>query len=145
MKTQHVVQGVVYRWQGTELEFLVVKRVPEDGGFWQAITGTVEEGETMVRALRREVAEEAGISDVLHVSECLETYVWRNDAKGIEGQDKVFAVEVASDEQVVLDGKEHTEFKWLALGDATTLLKYDGNKRSMERVARYAQERQRQS
>ncbi len=140
MKTQYVVQGVVYRRQGTELEFLVVKRVPEDGGFWQAITGTREDGEDMVQTLRRELMEEAGISQTLHISECLETYVWRNDARGIEGEDQVFAVEVASDEQVVLDGKEHTEFAWCALSDATALLKYDGNKQSMELVARYARE-----
>ena len=130
MKTQHVVQGVVYRWQGTELEFLVVKRVPEDGGFWQAITGTMEDGEDMVQTLCRELMEEAGISQTLHMSDCLETFVWHNEAKGVEGEDNVFAVEVASDEQVVLDANEHTEFKWLALDDAIELLKYDGNKRS---------------
>ncbi len=140
MKAQQVVQGVVYRWQGNELEFLVIKRVPEDGGFWQAVTGTVEEGEDAEQALRREIKEEAGIATVLHISNCLEVYTWRNDAKGITGTDYVYAVEVASNEQVVLDPKEHTDFVWHSLNDAIKLLKYDGNKESMKRVANYARE-----
>lgn len=138
MINQETAQGVVYRRNDQDLEFLVVKRVPEDGGFWQAITGTIDPGEKAPETLRRELIEEAGITDPVHISDCLEIYNWRIEEKDITGRDQIFAVEVAKDTKIVIDPKEHSEFKWLPLQDAISLLKYDGNKNSMALVADYA-------
>jgi len=45
-----------------------------------------------------------------------------------------FGVEVSSDEEVVLDGKEHSEFKWCNFQEALRLMKWKGNKEALRRL-----------
>ncbi len=142
MRTTNIAQGVVYRYKDAGLEFLIIKRVPSDGGFWQAITGTIEDGEDATQTLIRELAEEAGITTTLHVSDCLEIYNWESTEYELMGKDHVFAVEVGDSTDIVINSEEHSEFRWLALDDAAKLLKFDGNKQSMKTVSKYANERQ---
>jgi hypothetical protein len=47
-----IAQGVVFRRHETGIHFLVLKRAPDDGGFWQAITGTIEDGELALELLK---------------------------------------------------------------------------------------------
>ena len=136
MKNLNIVQGVVYSRGVDGLNFLIVKRVPSDGGFWQAITGTIEPGEEPLTTLKRELVEEAGLNDLIHVSDLLETYKWSNET--VSGIDSVFAIEVRQDVQIILEPSEHDMFKWLLLEDAIKMLKYDGNKLSMRAAAFYA-------
>ncbi|CAN5461938.1 dihydroneopterin triphosphate diphosphatase [soil metagenome] len=140
MRTIEIVQGVVFRRSSGKVEFLVVKRVPSDGGFWQAVTGTIESGEDPLTTLKRELKEEAGLSYLLHVSEMLHTYEWVSDEHGVSGKDSVFTVEVPYDSEVVLEPSEHDDYKWLPLEEATRMLKYDGNKLSMRKAAEYAEQ-----
>ena len=136
-----IAQGVVFRRHETGIDFLVLKRAPEDGGFWQAITGTIEDGELALETLERELMEEAGISEAIHISDMLEEYFWEIPEQNMKGKDHVYAVEVAVDMEVVLDPTEHTEFRWLPLADALELLRYDGNKKTMQLVSDYAARR----
>lgn len=140
--TQEIAQGIVYRYRENELEFLVLKRVPEDGGFWQAVTGTIEKNEPALEALKRELAEEAGITQPIHISQKLEDYHWQNQETGLVGSDQVFGVEVTSQTIIKIDPKEHSEYKWLPVDKAMSVLKYEGNKKSMELVSEYARKRQ---
>ena len=136
IKHIEIVQGVVYRHGSNGLEFLVMKRVPEDGGFWQPVTGTIEPGEELLATLKRELSEEAGLTDLMHVSKMLHTYEWGTGT--LSGRDSVFAVEVAPNTEVVLEPSEHDDCKWLPLEEAVAMLKYDGNRLSMRRAAEYA-------
>ena len=139
MKHIDIVQGVVYRRKSGGTEFLVLKRTPEDGGFWQAVTGTIEDGEKTLETLKRELIEEAGLTTLLHVSDMLHTYEWA--IEDLTGRDNVFTVEVDADVQVILNPEEHEEFRWLPLDRAVKLLKYDGNKLSMRQAAEYVLKR----
>ena len=51
------VQAVIFR-RKPSLEFLILRRVPEKGGFWQNLSGGVEEGESLLDTLKRELKEE---------------------------------------------------------------------------------------
>jgi hypothetical protein len=45
-----------------------------------------------------------------------------------------FGVEVSSEEKVVLDGKEHSEFKWCSFQEALGLMKWKGNKEALKKL-----------
>jgi 8-oxo-dGTP pyrophosphatase MutT (NUDIX family) len=53
------------------LEYLLLKRLPDRNGFWQPVTGGLEEGETRTEALCREIEEETGIENLIRVTEGL--------------------------------------------------------------------------
>lgn len=118
-----------------------MKRVPKDGGFWQAITGTVEPGEEILDTVKRELVEEAGISEPVYISAKLVEYEWFNSKRGYGGRDTIFAVEVSPIAEVVISIDEHSEYKWLQIEDALALLKFDGNKKSMQLVLEHANSR----
>ena len=118
-----------------------MKRVPKDGGFWQAITGTVESGEEILDTVKRELVEEAGISEPMYISAKLAEYEWFNSKGGYGGRDTIFAVEVSPIAEVVISIDEHSEYKWLQIEDALALLKFDGNKKSMQLVLEHAKSR----
>ena len=42
---------------------LLLQTIPERDSFWQPVTGSVEEGETLTEAALREVCEETGLGD----------------------------------------------------------------------------------
>lgn len=138
---QETAQGVVYRYRDHNLEFLILKRVPEDGGFWQAVTGTIENGESAQETLLRELKEEAGIANPMHVSQRLEEYHWENQETRLIGRDQVYGVEVSEETLIHTDPKEHSEFRWLSVDQAVEALKYEGNKKSIKLVAEYAEKR----
>jgi len=56
------VQGILFRKINEEIQYLLLKRKPEREDFWQPVTGGLEEGETKIEALKREVREETGIA-----------------------------------------------------------------------------------
>ena len=126
----NVVQVIVYRW-APKLEYLILKRSPEDGGWWQPITGHIEPGETEMDALRRELDEEVGISKTKYVSGQIYTYDYEMpDGKG---RDMVYMVEVAADQAITLSA-EHVQYEWATLEAALERLKYAGNKESLRRA-----------
>ncbi len=55
------VEAIVFRWVNKKIEYLMLKRIPEKGGFWQPVTGGMETGETMKDALLRELKEETKV------------------------------------------------------------------------------------
>ena len=50
--------------KGDDWEYLLLRRVPKLGAFWQGVTGAPEVGETLLQGAEREVLEETGFSPV---------------------------------------------------------------------------------
>lgn len=73
------VQGVIYAEENKKRDYLIIKRRENDGGFWQGVTGTVEEGELLVECLIREIKEELGVKkeDIAKISQILQTIQWK--------------------------------------------------------------------
>lgn len=65
------VEGMIFRRTKDGPEYLLLKRLPERNGFWQPVTGGVEDEETHEEALYREVFEETGVRNLLSFTECL--------------------------------------------------------------------------
>lgn len=70
------VQGVMYSKNNDKIEYLIIKRSEKDGGFWQGVTGTLEEGEKLKECLIREIKEELGIVNINKISEIEEIIQW---------------------------------------------------------------------
>jgi 8-oxo-dGTP pyrophosphatase MutT (NUDIX family) len=131
------VQGILFRRTNRGVEYLLLKTTPEREDFWQSVTGGEEEGETEVEALKREVSEETGIKNIVRIIENVDYFEYP-DAHFVKGFDfikeYIFGVEVNSNERIVIDGKEHSQFKWCSFQEALHLLKWEENKKALSRL-----------
>jgi len=125
------VEAIIFRRNGDTVEYLLLKRLPDRNGFWQPVTGGLEEGETRTEALHREIKEETGIKNLIRVIESLHYFEFSDPNLF---QEYVYGVEVPSTEEVVLDGKEHSEYKWCGIKDALQLLYWKENKKALEKL-----------
>ena len=91
------VQAIVFRRiDDAKLEFLLLKRIPEKGGFWQPVSGGYEEEDTSLKSCAiREACEEGGFNekDVVKVVENVQFYQFQD--KAIVRSEYVFGVEVS--------------------------------------------------
>jgi 8-oxo-dGTP pyrophosphatase MutT (NUDIX family) len=125
------VEAIIFRRNSNTIEYLLLKRLPDRNGFWQPVTGGLEEGETRMEALRREIEEETGIKNPIRIIEGLYCFEFSDPNPN---QEYVYGVEVSSTEKVVLDGKEHSEYRWCGIKEALQLLSWKENKEALEKL-----------
>jgi dATP pyrophosphohydrolase len=143
-KQPRSVQVVVFADTRQGREYLLLKRVAGFGGFWQSVTGSLEEGETHAEAAVREVLEETGIiagqRELIDLS-LVNTFEiaprWRvRYGPGVTHNEEVcFALRVDKCE-VRLDPVEHDEYAWAGYEKAIEMLYWDSNKRAFEALRR---------
>ena len=123
------IEVIVYKKISNNPLYLIMKRVPECGGFWQHITGALITGESFEEAALRELEEETGIVNPLNFYPTERSFSFQNN--GTSHFMEVFGAEVNNDTEIVLS-REHEDFKWLkkkvALED---YLSYQENKDSL--------------
>jgi 8-oxo-dGTP pyrophosphatase MutT (NUDIX family) len=125
------VEAIIFRRNGNVIEYLLLKRLPERNGFWQPVTGGVEEGETQDEALQREITEETRVSNIVAVIEGL--YYFEFSDPNLN-QEYVYGVEVSSSEEIVLDPREHSEHRWCSFQEALQLLHWKENKEALRKL-----------
>jgi len=104
-----------------DLRVLLIERADRPG-FWQSVTGSSHEGETLRETALREVQEETGIDASLH---CLADWQvqnrfqifnhWRHRyAPGVtHNTEHVFGLALPDAVPVRLSPREHTDWQWL--------------------------------
>jgi dATP pyrophosphohydrolase len=115
---------IVYRWQNCEPQYLLLKRSQELGGYWQPVTGFIEEPEANRYAALREFHEETGIEIYERVFDPQHSYSF--DMNGVECFMSVLAVEVKDSPSITLSF-EHTAYKWVDYEEACKMLHWDNN------------------
>lgn len=121
------------RKEAHKIMFALFRRSQE--GYWQAIAGGGEEGESIIQTAKREAFEEAGIQQDqkyvqldscsgLSVVSVVGEFMWGCDTYIIP--EHCFGVEV--DNQDLLISSEHKEYKWVCYEEAIEMLKWDSNK-----------------
>jgi dihydroneopterin triphosphate diphosphatase len=109
-----------------ELEVLLLERA-DHPGFWQSVTGSQDEGETLAQTAAREVAEETGIDAGRHelsdwnLQNVYEIYpVWRaRYAPGVtHNTEHVFGLRMPSRVPVRVEPREHLTAQWLPWREA---------------------------
>lgn len=120
-------------------QVLLVKRSPEDGGFWQMITETLEPNESIFEAQIRALAEEVGIIDssLYTVEDELYRFSWVKDNFPVV--EFVFPV-LAKFEEVSLS-EEHTEYTWVSLDRGIEIIKHESSKLILEKMKAYLAEK----
>ena len=108
------------------LQVLLLERADRPG-FWQSVTGSQLEHETLEQTALRELAEETGIDASQYVmtdwqqQNRYEIYLqWRHRyAPGVtHNTEHVFAVEVPGPLDIVLAPREHLDYAWLPWHEA---------------------------
>jgi len=137
-KLPRSVQVIIFTETTAQREFLLLKRLAYDMTFWQAVTGSLEEGETHRQAAVREVQEETGIicldTDLidLHLTNVFEIApAWRAKfSPGTTHNEEVcFALKVESCE-IQLDAREHIAYMWVNYETAVSMLYWESNKKA---------------
>lgn len=114
--------------------FLLMKRIPARGGFWQPLTGGVEEGETLEEAIKRETFEETGINNIIKLIDI--DYQFTFQEKGKSYIEYVFGIEISADTNIKLS-YEHDDFVWVGKDKALQLLKWPDNKEGLCKLCQY--------
>lgn len=108
------------------LDVLLLERADRPG-FWQSVTGSMDEGETLIETARREVAEETGLdADSFELTDWCkqnryEIYLrWRGRyAPGVtHNTENVFGLRLSQRMPVKIAEREHLQFMWLPWRDA---------------------------
>lgn len=137
-KQPRSVQVVIFSETGPERRYLLLRRIAGHGGFWQSVTGSLEEGETHGQAAIREVLEETGF--VVREEKLIELGVvntfeiapqWRAKyAPGVTHNEEVcFALKV-EEREVRLYPFEHDAYVWESYDRALEMLYWESTRRA---------------
>lgn len=131
VRTDHQILGIIFKKGYSGIYYLVLKRNTMQGGFWQPVTGGVEDNETLEEALRREIKEETGIKDIVRIIPGLQAHRFYAPRAVYE---YAFGVEVRPGTRVKLSGKEHSDARWCDYKTARSLMVWPGNRTALERL-----------
>jgi 8-oxo-dGTP pyrophosphatase MutT (NUDIX family) len=132
------LECIVYRKNGDKYEYLLLKRIPKKGGFWQPPCGKMEKNdETILDGCYREIEEESSITkddiikvlDNVHYFEINKHYLTGEPIPTVK--EHVLGFEVTMDTNVSIEHNiypEHDEYKWVSFEEAMVLLKWQNNK-----------------
>jgi dATP pyrophosphohydrolase len=143
-KQPRSIQVVIFADTPSERRYLLLRRIASQGGFWQSVTGSLEDGETHADAAVREVLEETGITstaDELIDLDVLNTFEiapqWRDlYAPGVtHNEERCFALKVRESE-VKLDLLEHQAYAWEPYERAVKMLYWESTRRAFAAATR---------
>jgi dATP pyrophosphohydrolase len=139
-----VVGCIIFRQNYGPYEFLLLKRIPSKGGFWQYVVGGLEKTDkSILAAAYREVLEETGISSnkVIRYIEDICSFEFSNYYLTGEPtkivKEFVFAFEVHKDIIISIDKNnsfEHEDYKWVSYEEAQSLFKWQENKDALAKL-----------
>ncbi len=120
---------------------LLLHRRPERGDFWQPVSGTIEDDESPIATARRELAEETGhVADPapldLTQSFLIESqYLASRYPSPIIASEIVFRAPLDSRVPIRIDTREHDDWGWFTLAEASEKIRWTDDREALERFA----------
>jgi 8-oxo-dGTP pyrophosphatase MutT (NUDIX family) len=121
---------------GSPRKVLVLRLIPRRGGFWQPVTGKVEDDETYAEGALREAEEESGLR-----FERFPQYLGLESSfpgrDGYTVKERAFFLPLFGGNEPpapLLDGKEHDACEWLDPAEAAARVKWPANRAAIERA-----------
>jgi 8-oxo-dGTP pyrophosphatase MutT (NUDIX family) len=103
------VSAFVHRRRGSSWEFLLMRRIPERGGFWQSVSGKIAGGEKATETAIREVREETGL-EVIRLWPIDYINSFYDEERDVIFLEPCFAAEVGEGEARI--STEHDSYLW---------------------------------
>ncbi len=128
------ILGIIFKKNRKNWEFLLLKRIPSRGGFWQPVSGRVEKNENPLQAVKRETIEETGIKQFKRIIK--DVYLFKLEEEPNKTS-YVFGIEIDSSQKINLDANiypEHDKIKWCKFDEAIKLLKWPHNKEGLKKL-----------
>ncbi len=135
MKLPLQVDVIIFCKIDGEYKYLMMQRTDERGGFWQPVTGGVEDGEKVMDAVYREVYEESGYTKdrINRLIDLDYSFQFKLKNKDFYITEYVFAVEVNDTDYERLP-REHQKVEWCSYEEAVEHLTWDTNKDTLRKL-----------
>ena len=144
-KYRNPVQVVVFpfRIKNGKVDCLLMRRIPNRGGFWQGVSGGVEVGENLSQAAARELKEETGFeANVQSINYQFEypvkekfRHIYSPDVAAV--QEHFFAADVTDLGDPIVS-EEHDAFQWVYYDEIDiNSLQWEGSKNAIKIANRH--------
>jgi dATP pyrophosphohydrolase len=129
------VAAVILAGRGEAARVLALQRAKNTSrGLWSLVMGGIEKGESAAEAIRREIAEETGVTvEALYTTGCVDTF-FNSGANTIEMM-PIFVALFDNAPSVRLD-HEHLAYRWLSFAEAIETLAYAGQRDALLHIKR---------
>ncbi|MER5176386.1 MAG: NUDIX domain-containing protein [Candidatus Nitrosocosmicus sp.] len=106
-------------------------------GHWDFPKGNIENGETEIETIKREVIEETGIEDIKLIEGFRQqiSYKYRKKSKLVNKSVIYYLAETKSNKVVL--SFEHVNFAWLNFNNALEKLSFDNSKRVLKNAKEF--------
>ncbi|MEL0102657.1 MAG: dihydroneopterin triphosphate diphosphatase [Gammaproteobacteria bacterium] len=99
-------------------DILILKK-NNDKDMWQSVTGSINDGESVDDAAKREVYEETGLNadniincNKQYIFEIYEMWRYKYDDNVTHNTEHVFLLELDERKDIVIDKEEHVSYEW---------------------------------
>lgn len=109
-----------------DLQVLLLERT-DHPGYWQSVTGSQHQGETLSQTAAREIAEETGLNaasflltdlNLLSKYEIFQEWRWRYAPEVTHNTEHAFGLLLPESIPVTVVAREHLRYTWLPLQEA---------------------------
>lgn len=145
MERTQQVQGIVFKKTEDGYKFLLLKRIKEKGGFWQPVSGGVDDryDDNVLEGMHRELEEEIKLKPYKIIRLLPHIHEFTMDKHYITGEpmplltEYVFGIEVEESFEPDIEKNpcsEHQGYAWVTYNEALTLLKWEDNKIALTKL-----------
>ena len=139
MRLPITIEVIIFRKNGKKYEFLLLKRIASRGGFWQFLTGGLEDTDkSPLDCAFREIKEELNLekSSIKKIIKDMTHFEFNAEIKGKETEFKehVFGAEIDKKITINLDNDEHEQMTWCPSRKCLELLHFENNKQALRNL-----------